>query len=397
METLIEKSILQTEQVPMDFKRYLYQEIDWDYRLLAIQGARGAGKTTLMLQYMREKDFAPEVALYAALDDLYFVSHTLSDFATEFVKRGGQYLFLDEVHKYTQWSREIKHLHDTYKDLHIIFTSSSLLEIQRGDADLSRRAAVYQLQELSFREYLQLMHQQSFQTLSLADVRNKHGQYARAIASKIKPIALFEAYLQFGAYPFIAEGKTLFYKRVDTAINQALDMDLPAVEEVTYGTLRKIKVLLTVIAESAPFKPNIAKLSEKTGTSRDKVLKYLHYLEKAQVVKLLRKDTRGISYMSKPEKVYLHNAVIMHALNWERVNAGALRETFFANQLDVKHSLRYTDKGDFLVDDRYVFEIGGKNKTRKQIQDIPEAYVAADNIEYGHGNTIPLWLFGFLY
>ncbi len=397
MQKIIQKSVLQIENISLKFKRYLFNEIDWNFRLISIHGARGVGKTTLILQYLKEKQYSPEKAIYVSLDNLHFTTNTLSDFTDNFVKFGGKYLFLDEVHKYSNWSREIKNIYDTYKNLQIVFTSSSILELHKGEVDLSRRAAIYYLNELSIREYIELNQGLKLPIYELSDILENHHQISKELKKQLTPIALFHEYLKFGAYPFINEGKTLFYKRLNSAINQIIENDINAVINIEYSTIIKIKKLLKIIAESPPFKPNITKLSEKIGTSREKLLKYLEYLDKAQLISLLKRDTKGMSYLSKPEKIFLNNSTIMNALSPEEPEIGTLREIFFFNQLAVKNKVNYSSKGDFLVNNKYTFEVGGKNKTKKQIVGVPDSYIVADNIEFGFQNKIPIWLFGFLY
>jgi predicted AAA+ superfamily ATPase len=397
MEKLIEKSLSKTNRVSLSFNRYLLNEIDWDNRLIGIKGARGTGKTTLMLQRLRAKYHNNNSAVYISMDDIYFSANSMAGFADNFVKNGGKFLFIDEVHKYQGWSRELKNIYDDYPELSIVFTSSSALEIYKGEADLSRRALVYNLNELSLREYAILVHKIEIPAVSLSDILTKQNEIAGSINQLIKPIALFNEYNRFGAYPFIAEGKTKYYERLETIVNMIIENDLPSIVEIEYQTILKIKKLLYVLAGIVPYKPNIAELSRKIGTSRDLLSRYLELLDKANLIKQLHSGSKSISYMAKPEKIYLNNSTLMYALNISNANSGTIRETFFMNQLSCRHKLLYPKSGDFIVDNKYVFEIGGQNKTKAQIRGVDDSFIAADDIEYGYQNRIPLWLFGFLY
>lgn len=395
METLFVRSAHIIRQTNMDFCRYMLKQIDWGERLIAIKGARGTGKTTLMLQYI--KRHVKENVLFISMDDLYFGNHTLLNVATDFYNRGGRFLFLDEVHKYQGWSQEIKNLYDTFKKLHIVFSSSSALQIDHGEADLSRRAVKYTLHELSFREYIALNHDIVLPTFTLPEILKNHEDISQKIAKKIIPVKLFEEYLKYGSYPFIVEGKINYLNKLRWVVNQVIECDLPAIEHITYESVIKLKKLLMVLSCSVPYKPNITTLSQKTSTSRDQLLKYLKLLDDARLIAMLRQQTAPTGYLTKPEKLFLNNTSLFHALSEGVPNIGAVRETFFMNQLSAMHQVNYAASGDFLVDKKWVFEIGGNNKPTKQISNIKHSYIAADNIETGYGRTISLWLFGFLY
>lgn len=395
MENLLVRSNQLLRATSLSFSRYLIDKIDWNERLIAIRGARGTGKTMLLMQYLKKSH--TDNSMYASLDDLFFTSHKLIDMAEDFMRMGGRYLFLDEVHKYPGWSVEIKNLYDYYPKLKIVFSSSSALQIDKGEADLSRRAVKYTLHELSFREYLSLIHKINFNILTLKEILENHIAIAYDIAEKIIPIKLFHEYLQFGSYPFITEGKNNYHNKIRWTANQAIENDLPSIERLTYETLIKLKKLLMLISASVPFKPNIMDLSQKIGTSRDQLLKYLKLLSDAGLISLLRQNTLPTGYLTKPEKIYLSNPSLFHALSENTPNIGAIRETFFMNQLSYNHQIHYSGTADFLVDKKYTFEIGGYNKTDKQIKNIKNSFVASDNLETGFGNHIPLWLFGFLY
>ena len=398
MDKIIQQFQSRLKSVDLSFKRYLWNEIDWKNRLIAITGARGVGKTTMLLQYIKVNfKTNNENVLYVSLDNLYFSKTTLSDFADEFVKRDGKFLFLDEVHKYPNWSVEIKNIYDNYPELSIVFTGSSALDILKGKADLSRRIVTYKMNGLSFREFLEFKYHIAFPVYALKDLTVNGVEISNVINSTIKPIKFFEEYLKTGYYPYFIEDEKNYYLRIEQTINQIIETDLLTIEHIDFTAINNLRKLLIVIAEIVPFKPNIVKLSKQIGINRDTLLKYLHWLARAELLLLLETDTYGISKLNKPEKVYLNNPNLVYALTESVPNIGTLRETFFYNQLKVRHNVRYTDKGDFSIDNSFVFEIGGKNKTNKQIAGIENAFIAADNIEYAYKNTLPVWMFGFLY
>ena len=398
MENLFQYSASRINSVDTSFKRYLWDKINWNNKLIVITGARGVGKTTLLLQYIREKlNDAPDQVIYVNMDDLYFSKNSIVDFADDFVKKGGKHLFLDEVHKYKNWSQEIKNIYDYFSDLQIVATGSSALDIYKGNADLSRRAVLYKMHGLSFREFIELKYDYHFPVFKLDDLLTDTPKKIPVILEKIKPLKPFEEYLQFGYYPFFREGEAEFQDRLNKTVNHLIDSDLPSVENINFTTVHSLRKLISVLAEIVPYQPNIVKLSQMIGISRETLMRYLYLLEKADLLILLQAGTRSISKMNKPEKIYLNNPNLINSLTFTRPSMGTLRETFFLNQLQVSHSVNWSDQSDFLVDDKYTFEIGGKNKTRKQIAGITDAFVAADNIEYAQQNKIPLWLFGFLY
>jgi predicted AAA+ superfamily ATPase len=398
MEKLFQFSVSRINSVETSFKRYLWNKINWNNRLIAITGARGVGKTTLLLQYIKENlNERPDEVIYVNMDDLYFSKNALVDFADNFVKRGGKYLFLDEVHKYRNWSQEIKNCYDYFSGLKIVLTGSSALNIYKGKADLSRRATLYKMHGLSFREFIALKYNYNFPVLELYDLLYNAPKKIPAILEKIKPLKLLEEYLQFGYYPFFNEGEAEFQIRLKQTVNHILDSDLPSVENINFNSVNYLRKLVSILAEIVPYKPNIVKLSQQVGVSRETLVRYLYLLEKADLLILLQTSTHGISKMNKPEKIYLNNPNLVYSLADNQTNQGTLRETFFLNQLQVLHKISWSEKSDFLVNDKYIFEIGGKNKNRKQITGIESSFVAADNIEYAQQNKIPLWLFGFLY
>lgn len=398
MERLIELFRNKLALVPTQLSRSLMSEIQWDAKLIGIKGARGVGKTTLMLQYIKQQlSLELNATLYVSLDHLWFSENTLVDLADTFVKRGGKYLFLDEVHKYENWTQELKNIYDSYPTLKVVFTGSSLLQILNARADLSRRAIVYHLQGLSFREYLILHTNNNFNKYELNTILNNHAEISAEVLLHIKPLAYFDDYLKKGYFPFHLEQPDVYYMRINEILSMMLEIELPLLRNVDVAYIARVKQLLYIISQAVPFVPNVSKLSEKIGIERKTLLTYLHYLDEIALTKNLFKESFGISSLQKPQKIYLENTNYMYALRVESVNKGNLRETFFANQLKQNHTITYTNLGDFLVDNKYTFEIGGKTKSYKQIKEINHSFIAADDIEYGFGNKIPLWLFGFLY
>ncbi len=379
-------------------ERYLLSEIDWSNRLIGIKGARGSGKTTLLFQHIKFKLSKEAEPLYASLDNLYFLDNTLLSLAKDFVLRGGTHLYLDEVHKYPNWSRELKLIYDQFPKLKTVFTSSSILEIYKGESDLSRRAVTYHLKELSFREYIVFEKGIEIPKITLAELLNNHKQIAQNIKNKIpSPIKAFEDYLKHGAYPFYIENKKSYAFKLSQIINLILEIDLSAVENMTYEDSRKIKKLLVAITQSAPFTPNISKLSERLGMSRGFLLNAIKLLNRADLVMELFKPTKGVGALTKPEKLYLNNSNMVYVLGKQNPETGTIRETFFANQMKNLYEIHLAEKGDFIIDKTYTFEIGGKGKTAKQIQGVKNGYVVRDDMEVGSLNVIPLYIFGFLY
>ena len=398
MLELYNKSSVRVGNANNYFIRYLYNEIEWEDRLIGLKGARGTGKTTIMLQFLKNTFGKSQKGLYISLDDLYFTRNELTKVAEEFRLIGGTHLFIDEVHKYPNWSIEIKNLYDTYHDLHIVFSGSSALQIQKADADLSRRAAIYELRELSFREYLEFTEVKKTEVYSLEDILNNHSNLAKEIIGELKIIPLFHTYLEKGAYPFFKEAKGQFYLRMQNVVTTILESDLPQIENINYQTVYKLKKLLLLIADSVPFKINTADLSRKSNLSRDVVLRMLKVLNRANLINTLHQEGSPKGHLTKPDRVYLNNSVLYYALHSNsQPPVGTARETFFANQLQKNHIVNSAKKADFIIDSKYTFEIGGKNKSNNQIRETPNSYLALDNIESGFQNTIPLWLFGFLY
>ena len=396
MEKLLEEFQDKINKTTLDFQRYLIDEIEYENQLIAIKGARGSGKTTLLLQHAK-KNLNLKTTLYVSLDHLFFLENTLIALAESFAKFGGTHLLLDEVHKYPNWSREIKLIYDGLPDLNVIFTSSSMLEIYKSESDLSRRAITYDLKELSFREFIQFETKIVFPAHDYKDLIENHNEIALSILEKIKPIPLFTKYLQFGCYPYYKKSPKFYNQKLLNTINLIIEIDINAVDHISYDLILKLKKLLFAIATSAPFTPNITKLSERIGMSRAMLIEAIKQLERAGLVNELYKQTKGIGALTKPEKLYLNNTNLMYALAKDSVNIGNLRETFFINQFKHLATIHLAEQADFLIDGKYTFEVGGKNKTQVQIQGINNAFIAKDNIEIGFGNVIPVWLFGFMY
>ncbi len=386
-------------------RRYLYDQIDWNERCIGILGARGTGKTTLMLQHVKERYGATDKALYVSVDSPFFQAHDLFEFARNFHQMGGELLLVDEIHKYPDWSVHIKAIYDAMPDMKVVFSGSSLLQISKQKADLSRRAIIFNLHGLSLREYINFTLGKKYPAYSLEEILSDHVQIAGEISIEIKPLRQFSDYLQGGYYPFYLEGASFYMFKVREVINHILEVDLPFVNRIEPRQISKIKKLLYLLATSVPFVPNIAKLAEATDISRPRLYEYLENLQDARLLNLVRSQGRGYEILTKPEKILLENSNLMYAIS-DQVNTGTLRELFFVNQLRnastihpnlVENTVELSSQGDFIVKAEYTFEIGGKNKGFQQINGVREAYVVADDIEVGFKNKLPLWLFGFMY
>ena len=397
MEIVLKKHLNLISQTEFGFERYLLNKLPWEQRLLGLKGARGVGKTTMFLQYIKKNYGVSPKALYISLDDLYFSDNTLSNLVENFVNKGGEHLFVDEVHKYPNWSLELKNIYDNYPKLKVAFTGSSLLEILNARADLSRRALVFELQGLSFREYLKFRQNIDLQPISLEELLVNHTQIALDINTKFKPLSFFESYLKSGYYPFYQDNSVFYYKQLQEIITMILEIELPLLRKTETQMIFKIKQLLYIISQSVPFKPNISTLANKIQVTRKTVMDTLVYLTDAGILNMIYKDQLGISLLQKPEKIYLENSNFAFALSTNEPNIGNIRETFFLNQVSEQHQVTYHERADFTVNEKYVFEIGGKNKTKSQIKGIENAYIVQDDIAFGVENTIPLWLFGLLY
>lgn len=389
MEQLYKKFRALLQHTSLDFKRYLYHSIAWDSRMIGLLGARGVGKTTLLLQYVKE-NLNPQKTLYVSADDLYFTENKLVDLIDDFYKANGEFLFIDEIHKYPNWSIELKNAYDFYPTLKIVFTGSSVLDLLKGSSDLSRRAVLYTLNGLSFREYLNLYHNQEEQAYSLAEILNNEVELNKIV----HPLPLFKDYLRKGYYPFGIESEMTI--RLNQVIIQALEVDIPQYANLTVGTSRKLKHLLAIIAESVPFKPNFTKIAGVLGVSRNSLDDYFYYMEKAGLILQLRNNTGGVRGLGKVEKVYLNNANIIYNLSPGKADIGNVLETFFFNQMQVNQEVITGKKADFMIGD-FTFEIGGKGKSHTQIDKDGKSFIVKDDIEFGHQNTIPLWAFGLNY
>lgn len=396
VKTLYDNSVRKISSVTVDFKRYLFSEINWKNRLIGIKGARGVGKSTLVLQHIKESFTDLAKVLYVSMDDLWFSSHAAMELVDYHVSHGGTHIFMDEIHHYKHWQNLIKNVYDRYDNLHIVYTGSSMLELDSKEGDLSRRLRSYTLFGMSFREFLIFENAAHPQAITLEEILLNHQEIAVELTSKLKVLSLFEKYLQCGYYPYYAEEGDGFYQRLQSTIQQVLESDLPSVEDVSYATIQKIKKMLMILAQCVPQTPKMNELYAQLETGRDQGLKMLQLLDRAGLVSLLSSEAKSLKQLSKPDKIYLGNPNLMYCLT-QHINTGTLRETFFNNQLRSRHSLILPPKGDFLIDDKYLFEVGGSKKTFDQIADIPDSFLAVDETEFGHGNRIPLWMFGMLY
>lgn len=397
MNELLEQSERLVNEVSMGFRRYLIDEINWDNRLIGIKGARGTGKTTMVLQWLHQKKLNSSKVAYFSIDDMYFSTHSLLDTGRDFYLHGGQILVLDEVHKYENWAREIKNLYDRYKDLKIIFTGSSIIDISKQEGDLSRRAMIYELHGLSYREYLKMKKIIDFDNIDLNTIINNRNDLRAFFPVHFRPLEYFQDYLRYGYFPFSTEDKEGYAQRLRQLTRLIVETDMSELKGFDIRNAKKMLQLIYIIAQQVPFKPNINKLAEKSRIHRNSISNYLYFLEEARLINLLHPSGISIATLQKPEMIYLNNTNYMFAFALESPMKGSIRETFFYNQLVVKHKVRYPKTADFAIDDNYIFEIGGKTKSRKQIKGMNKAYIVKDDLEYPVGNALPLWLFGFLY
>ena len=386
LQAFFSKKLLETDT---RFHRYKYDEINWNNRLIGLTGPRGVGKTTLVLQYIKENLNRDEV-LYVTVEDFYFVNNKLVDLAELFVKRGGKYLFIDEIHKYENWARELKLIYDYHSELKVFFTGSSVLDINKGASDLSRRAVMYHMQGLSFREYLELFEGITLPKYSIDDILNHKVE----MPEDFRPFVYFEKYLKQGYYPFSIEDD--FEIKLRQIINITIENDIPQYAGMNVSTARKLKQLLAIIAESVPFKPNVSSIATMLNASRNSIADYCLYLEEAGLIAQLRDDTGGIRGLGKVNKIYLDNPNLMYSLAGDKTDVGNIRETFFFNQTRMIDDVITSSVADFRIGE-ITFEVGGKNKKQKQIQGVDNAFVVKDDIEFGYMNVLPLWQFGLLY
>ncbi|WP_418551795.1 ATP-binding protein [Prevotella sp.] len=389
MEKLYELFYRKLKNTPVEFLRYKYNLIKWESRAFGLVGPRGVGKSTMLLQYIKQ-NLDTKDTLYVSADNLYFAEHKLVDLADSFVKMGGKHLFIDEIHKYEGWSRELKQIYDSYDDLQLVISGSSILDIYKGMADLSRRMPIYEMQGLSFREYLRLFHGIDVPVYSMEEILTH-----KAVISGIEhPLPLFHDYLKRGYYPFGRDAE--FEIELMQVINQTMEIDIPMHIKANVSVGRKLKSLIMVVSKSVPFKPVMQKLADVTGISRNDIPDYLIYMERAGMISQLRNATGGLRGLGKVEKLYLDNTNLIYALAPEHADIGNVRETFFMNQTRVCNDVRSSDISDFEIDNK-VFEIGGRKKGQKQIENASDGYIVKDDIESGYANVIPLWAFGLNY
>lgn len=399
METLFSLQRQLIQNCSTSFVRSLMSEIDWDgTRLIGIRGARGVGKTTLMLQHIKlHYGASTKKALYLNLDGTYFLQHDLMDIVQTFYTSGGECLLLDEVHKYPHWSQYVKNIYDQYPSIKIVFTGSSLLQILNAEADLSRRCVSYEMQGLSFREYLQLYHKISLPQCRFDDVLHRADDICEDVNGKCRPLEHFSEYLRSGYYPFRKENPNQYATRVENVVDMILGIELPQQRGVDIGNIRKLKSLLAVLASEVPMLVDISKLSKMTELSRVSLTAYLQYLHDARLIRLLYSDAVSVKRMQKPDKILMENPNLCYILNLGHAKEGTVREAFFCNQLGYRHTVEYTKPADFIIDSMIVVEVGGSSKDGTQIAGEANAFLACDGIEYPYGNKLPLWLFGLLY
>lgn len=399
METLFKKQERLLAQTSTDIVREIVKSIHWDHNLIGIRGSRGVGKTTLMRQYikMNYPQGSREV-LYCTLDSIYFSNHSLLELIESFYQQGGKRLFLDEVHKYETWSKELKEANDLFPDLKIVFSGSSLLNILNADADLSRRCLPYTMSGLSFREFLKFYKGIDVPVYKLEDILQNAGEICSEINRKCRPLQMFEEYLHAGYYPFFSGNREDYYINLENVVNFILEQEMPLLCGVEPAYVRKLKALLGILAASVPYEVDITRLATTIGITRNSVISYLQSLGRAELLILLYSDLLSVKKLQKPDKIYIQNTNLLFAIASLPVQTGTVRETFVVNQLSVVHDVEYgKNHGDFIVDGRYTFEVGGPDKSFKQIAGIPDSYILADKIEYATGNKLPIWLVGLLY
>ena len=392
METLLAKSAKKVVSVNGKVKRLIYDNIQWTERLILLLGYRGVGKTTIMLQRLEK---IGEKGIYFSLDDLYFESNRLVTVVEQLYALGYRSFFMDEVHRYQFWSKDLKQLYDDFEDINLIATGSSILEVAKGQADLSRRAIVYHIQGLTFREYLQFEKKLELNPIDLETILEQHHEITADLLEQFSFERDFSNYLKIGYFPFYKENKSVYYQKLSETMNLVIDIDIAPFEELNYSTVRTMKKLLFVISQSVPFTPNITKLSEQLGAPRNTILRLLDLLDQAKIIKLLRAENEKLSYLQKPEKIFFENTNFVYLFAEGKANVGSVRETFFFNQLNQKHRVTASKFGDFMVDEKYTFEVGGPNKNFQQIKGVPNSYLAID-VKNSVGNKVPLWLFGML-
>ncbi|MCQ2339714.1 MAG: AAA family ATPase [Paludibacteraceae bacterium] len=387
------------DRTPMQVVRECAKNINWNAQLLSIRGPKGVGKTTMILQHIRSTfPKGDRSYLYCKLDSGYFANHTLGELVDKFAMDGGKYLFLDEVHKYENWGTEIKDIYDYYPELQVVISGSSLLSLMEGDVDLSRRCVSHDIQGLSFREYLQFYKNINLPYYSLEQILQNTGDICSDVNAVCKPVAAFHDYLRVGYYPFYQKNKIDYYDIIEQVVNYVINEELPHICKVELSNTRKIKALLYVLAQSEPFEVDMNRLSVQSGLKRETILIYFQHLQKAKLLNLVYSDLKNVKKLQKPDEIYIADTNLLQALTNESIKVGTIRETFAVNQLSALHQVEYgRNKGDFLVDGRYTFEVGGENKDYTQIANLPNSYILADNIEYASGHKLPLWMVGLLY
>ena len=395
LDNLLENSTSLINICEIDYERYFLKKIDFNQKLVGIVGARGVGKTTAILQHLKKLDIGFDKKLYISADMIEISDIPLFEIAKEFYKFGGKVLAIDEIHKSMNFEQELKNIYDRL-DLHVIFSGSSAVKLEHSKADLSRRAAVYKVKNLSFREFLELKLNEEFSSFELEDILRNHTQIATDLTKKFKPFEHLKEYLKTGYYPFYFEDSRHYSIKLENTINAVIEVDLPSIFDMKYENIINMKKLVKLLCGSNPYELNISALSKKISIPRDKLYRYIHYLNLGSIFLSIYPKSKGDSIFTKPSKLYLYNPNLYFAY-CKNMQKGTIRESFFANIFIDMFDINYSRIGDFLVDDRYIFEIGGKNKSSKQIKDMPNAFVAADDIEVGFGSRIPLWLFGFLY
>lgn len=398
METLFKKHRMLIAQVSLEIVREIAHTISWEKPLVAIRGSRGVGKTTLMRQYIRTHyGTTAGEALYCVMDSMYFTNHSLLDLSESFHQMGGKHLFLDEVHKYPNWSKEIKEINDLYPDLKITFTGSSLLQILNADADLSRRVLSYTMEGLSFREYMHFYHHIEIPVYPLEEILANADQICDQVNAVCHPLKMFEEYVRVGYYPFYDGDETEYYSRIENIVSFIIDQEMVQFCGIAPAYTRRLKAMLLYLAANIPYEVNISKLASYLELNKNTVLGYLPYMQKAELLHLLYSDNKSVTKMQKPDKIYLHNTNMLCALSSD-IKIGTIRECFAVNQLAVKHAVEYGKiQGDFKVDGRWTFEVGGQDKSFNQIADLPDSFILADSMEFPVGKKLPLWMVGLIY
>lgn len=399
METLFEKQDALLRATDMSIIRSFMDDVNWEAPMLCIRGPRGVGKSTLLRQYVKQHyEPGSEEVLYCSMDWVYFSQHSMLEVAEKFYKRGGKLLIFDEVHKYEQWSREVKEVSETYPNLQIFLSGSSMLKLLDGDADLSRRCRGYDMPGLSFREYLRFYKGIELPASTLEEILENPKGIAATVNGVCRPLQHFHDYLKYGYYPFYLTNPIDYYALIEQTVNYVIDVELPQLKNVNSSNCRKIRALLCVLSQQVPFDVDITKLATMTELQRNTVLEYLNHLKGAKLLNLLFSDLLSVKKMQKPDKIYLENPNLLYALATTPVKIGTARECFAVNQLSYAHTVEYgKTQGDFRVDGKWIFEVGGEKKTFDQIADLPNSYILADDIEMPHGNKLPLWMIGFLY